>query len=86
MHSCQRGKVVCDEMVCPPTNCSTPVILEGECCPTCHSPDPGSAGCTLPGDAILHPAGSKWHPYIPPFGFSRCAVCTCQASIYRVSH
>ena len=23
----------------------------------------------------------RWHPYIPPFGFSRCAVCTCKVSV-----
>ena len=23
---------------------------------------------------------SRWHPYIPPFGFTRCAVCTCIVS------
>ena len=21
---------------------------------------------------------NRWHPYIPPFGFCRCAVCTCK--------
>ena len=27
---------------------------------------------------ILHDLNDRWHPYIPPFGFSRCAVCTCK--------
>lgn len=25
----------------------------------------------------MHLAGTKWHPYLPPFGFDRCSVCTC---------
>ena len=41
-------------------------------------------GCFLEGDQILHPPGSKWHPYIPPFGFSRCATCTCDPESMKV--
>jgi len=79
MCSCQRGSIKCESVVCPATNCSNPVIPEGECCPTCSvgSVD-SSQGCDFEGDNMFHPAGSKWHPYIPPFGFSRCAVCTCK--------
>ena len=79
--SCQRGKVQCDPMVCPPTNCSAPIIEEGACCPTCSGPGAGAKegrGCNFGGDSFFHPAGSRWHPYIPPFGFSRCAICTCK--------
>ena len=65
-------------MVCPPTNCSNPIIEEGACCPTCNSPRVDGRGCHFGGDSFFHPAGSRWHPYIPPFGFSRCAICTCK--------
>lgn len=90
MCSCQRGRLVCDPVVCPAVQCPNPVTLPGECCPTCQDESgglnatfaPGEAhsphGCFLEGDKKFHLAGSKWHPYIPPFGFSRCAVCTCQ--------
>ena len=76
--SCQRGKVDCEPIVCPPTNCSNPIIEEGSCCPTCTSPAEDGSGCHFGGDSFFHPAGSRWHPYIPPFGFSRCAICTCK--------
>ena len=29
---------------------------------------------------------NRWHPYIPPFGFSRCAVCTCKVRHIFYSH
>lgn len=82
--SCQRGKVKCEPIVCPPTNCSNPIIEEGACCPTCNSPAVDGRGCNFGGDSFFHPAGSKWHPYIPPFGFSRCAICTCKESSLTV--
>uniref|UniRef100_A0A147BGT3 Putative chordin n=3 Tax=Ixodes ricinus TaxID=34613 RepID=A0A147BGT3_IXORI len=91
MCSCQRGRLVCDPVVCPVVQCANPVTLPGECCPTCQDETGGlnasyapsgearsPHGCFLEGDKKFHMAGSKWHPYIPPFGFSRCAVCTCQ--------
>ncbi|CAN8016245.1 unnamed protein product, partial [Ixodes persulcatus] len=91
MCSCQRGRLVCDPVVCPVVQCANPVTLPGECCPTCQDETGGlnasyapsgearsPHGCFLEGDKKFHLAGSKWHPYIPPFGFSRCAVCTCQ--------
>jgi len=84
MCSCQRGKVDCEPIVCPPTNCSNPIIEEGECCATCNSPSVDGRGCNFGGDSLFHPAGSKWHPYIPPFGFSRCAICTCKESSLTV--
>lgn len=93
MCSCQRGKVVCEAVLCPATNCSNPIILENECCPTCSSrvasnpaedDDPATRGCYFEGDKKFHPAGSKWHPYIPPWGFSRCALCTCKADTLTI--
>jgi len=33
--------------------------------------------CYYDGDKRWHPVGSTWHPYVPPFGYSKCATCTC---------
>ena len=79
-----RGKVVCEDILCPQVNCAKPFLSEGQCCPSCNTNNTvemGESGCLLEGDKIFHPAGSRWHPYIPPFGFSRCATCTCQVSL-----
>ncbi len=87
--------MVCDDMVCPEvaSNCSQLIILEGECCATCQDDllvddgddDIEATGCYFDkGDKKLHRAGTTWHPYIPPFGFSRCAICTCDASSREV--
>jgi len=84
MCSCQRGTVVCDVMVCPSTNCTDPVIPEGECCPTCTLRPSTGRGCSLGGNLRVYPEGSRWHPYIPPFGFIRCSVCTCQMHTLKV--
>ncbi len=78
-----RGTVVCDEVICPELTCEQPVILEGECCAACdlgqvRAEDPKR--CYFEGDKKYHTAGVKWHPYIPPFGFSRCATCTCNVN------
>ena len=84
--------MVCDEILCPTVTCEKPFLPEGECCPLCNTnittnaeetEDQGT-GCFLEGDQILHPPGSKWHPYIPPFGFSRCATCTCDPESLKV--
>jgi len=86
MCSCQRGLVNCESMVCPPTNCSDPIIPQGKCCATCSSStnmDSGR-GCLLGDNKRFHPVGSRWHPYIPPFGFSRCAICSCEEESLEV--
>ena len=81
--------MVCDEILCPEVTCEKPFLPQGECCPLCNLTstaaelDP-STGCFLEGDQVLHPPGSKWHPYIPPFGFSRCATCTCDPESMKV--
>ena len=108
-----RGKVVCDNILCPNPTCAQPFLPEGECCPICNNTvkaiQPGKkkewnwfdekkiyfyisrkklpnleiclffsgSGCHLEGDPVFHSPGSRWHPYIPPHGFSRCATCTC---------
>lgn len=82
-----RGKVVCDNILCPNPTCAQPFLPEGECCPICNNTvkaiQPGS-GCHLEGDPVFHSPGSRWHPYIPPHGFSRCATCTCLVDTLKV--
>jgi len=52
---------------------------EGECCPICaNATAPSSGGyCSFGVDAQRYSAGSRWHPYVPPHGFDRCATCEC---------
>ena len=68
--------------MCPNTTltCEQPIILEGECCPTCKAevPDGKTRGCVFDGDKKFHGAGTTWHPFVPPFGFNRCVTCICQ--------
>lgn len=45
MCSCQRGRVVCDPVVCPALQCgpwSTVIHSPGDCCPMCESKSPSS--------------------------------------------
>ena len=40
--------------------------------------------CFFDGDKKMHAVGTKWHPYLPPFGFDRCSLCTCLPRELRV--
>ena len=42
-------------------------------------------GCNLNSDTFYR-AGSIWHPYIAPFGFDKCTVCSCLVSLIIVSY
>ncbi|XP_014488740.1 PREDICTED: protein kinase C-binding protein NELL1-like isoform X2 [Dinoponera quadriceps] len=33
--SCVHGEIMCKPIPCAPTDCKNPVLLEGQCCPTC---------------------------------------------------
>ena len=81
-----RGRIVCNPVLCPNPKCDNPIIPEGECCASCLSSEvvQSEAGCYFEGDKKFHLAGTRWHPYIPPWGFSRCAVCTCGADTLKV--
>lgn len=37
-------------------------------------------GCFYEGDKRYYKIGTSWHPYVPPFGYSKCAICTCTVS------
>ena len=74
------GKVVCDDILCPTVDCSDPILPEGSCCPICNSEvSKSDQFCEASGDLARHQAGSRWHPYIPPFGFMPCVTCSCNA-------
>jgi chordin len=81
---------VCDAVICPKLECSQPVLMEGDCCGTCDADpvpdgeDGPRRGCVLDGDKKFRAAGSHWHPYIPPFGFSQCVTCTCQPDTLQI--
>ncbi|PRD37337.1 UNVERIFIED_CONTAM: sog [Trichonephila clavipes] len=91
MCSCQRGNVVCEKSVCPEPTCDNPITMLGVCCPFC--PGNSTVGehreaqrfCYFgQGDRKYHPAGSRWHPYVPPFGFSKCSLCFCEPKTLAV--
>ncbi|KAG8193954.1 hypothetical protein JTE90_011504 [Oedothorax gibbosus] len=91
MCSCQRGRVVCERSVCPEPVCDNPMTIPGECCPFCpgnstsESALRGQRLCFFDqGDKKYHVAGSRWHPYVPPFGFSMCSLCTCEPKTLTV--
>lgn len=31
----------------------------------------------------MHAPGTVWHPFVPPFGYIKCAVCTCKVRLYH---
>ena len=37
--------------------------------------------CFYPGDKRHYRAGTVWHPYIPPTGYSTCVTCTCDVRV-----
>ncbi|XP_053378679.1 chordin-like [Mercenaria mercenaria] len=86
---CNRGKVHCDRMICPPTSCKYPIKREDECCPVCNDDNDTekkhSGSCYFEGDKRWHLAGSYWHPFVPPFGYSKCAICNCVQSTLEVN-
>ncbi|CAB1348103.1 unnamed protein product, partial [Coregonus sp. 'balchen'] len=41
-------------------------------------------GCYFEGDQKMHAPGSTWHPFVPPFGYIKCALCTCKGATGEV--
>lgn len=82
---CQRGRVKCEQELCPKLSCINQTKV-GSCCPICTDQIESSnisisstKGCYFEGDKKFHIAGHRWHPYLPPFGFDKCSLCTCSA-------
>uniref|UniRef100_A0A8C8JEZ8 Chordin n=1 Tax=Oncorhynchus tshawytscha TaxID=74940 RepID=A0A8C8JEZ8_ONCTS len=40
--------------------------------------------CYFEGDQKMHAPGSTWHPFVPPFGYIKCALCTCKGATGEV--
>uniref|UniRef100_A0AAQ6A4W7 Chordin n=1 Tax=Amphiprion ocellaris TaxID=80972 RepID=A0AAQ6A4W7_AMPOC len=75
--SCQKRTVICDPVICPVLTCSRTIQPDDKCCPVCD-------GCYFEGDQKMHAPGTTWHPFVPPFGYIKCAVCTCKGSTGEV--
>ncbi|CAL1571210.1 unnamed protein product [Knipowitschia caucasica] len=94
--SCQKKTVICDPVICPILTCPKTVLLDGQCCPLCDDKkEPKDTkttdkaaenpeGCYFEGDQKMHAPGTTWHPFVPPFGYIKCAVCTCKGSTGEV--
>ncbi|XP_062900926.1 chordin [Mobula hypostoma] len=92
--SCQKRTVICDPIICLPLNCTDIVHVEDKCCPVCQDKTKAkdeketgidqAEGCYFDGDRKWHPAGTTWHPFVPPFGYVKCAVCTCKGATGEV--
>ncbi|XP_062567024.1 chordin-like [Saccostrea cucullata] len=83
--SCKNGNIHCHQVICPKLACNNQVRMDGECCPTCPetlTQDNGT--CYYPGDKRHYRAGTVWHPYIPPNGYSTCVTCTCDKNSLQV--
>uniref|UniRef100_A0A4W6BUH9 Chordin n=1 Tax=Lates calcarifer TaxID=8187 RepID=A0A4W6BUH9_LATCA len=93
--SCQKRTVICDPVICPVLTCSRTIQPEDKCCPICDgeiirdlitffSLYSSLSGCYFEGDQKMHAPGTTWHPFVPPFGYIKCAVCTCKGSTGEV--
>ncbi|CAL8359796.1 unnamed protein product [Merluccius merluccius] len=94
--SCQKRTVICDPVICPVLTCARTIQPEDKCCPVCDERkeptdttvpeklEEHTEGCYFEGDQKMHAPGTTWHPFVPPFGYIKCAVCTCKGSAGEV--
>uniref|UniRef100_A0AAQ5ZTM4 Chordin n=1 Tax=Amphiprion ocellaris TaxID=80972 RepID=A0AAQ5ZTM4_AMPOC len=84
--SCQKRTVICDPVICPVLTCSRTIQPDDKCCPVCDGKTVRDhpEGCYFEGDQKMHAPGTTWHPFVPPFGYIKCAVCTCKGSTGEV--
>ncbi|KAG1927791.1 chordin [Pimephales promelas] len=94
--SCQKKTVICDPVICPALSCPHTLQPEDQCCPVCDEKkeikettavekiEEDPEGCYFEGDQKMHAPGTTWHPFVPPFGYIKCAVCTCKGSTGEV--
>ncbi|XP_059369760.1 chordin-like [Carassius carassius] len=93
---CQKKTVICDPVICPVLSCPHTIQPEDQCCPICDKKkeskqmtavekvEEDPEGCFFEGDQKMHAPGTTWHPFVPPFGYIKCAVCTCKGSTGEV--
>ncbi|XP_061923916.1 chordin-like isoform X3 [Entelurus aequoreus] len=94
--SCQKRTVICDPVICPVLTCTRTIQPDDKCCPICderkepkdikalEKVEENPEGCYFEGDQKMHAPGTTWHPFVPPFGYIKCAVCTCKGSTGEV--
>ncbi|KAJ8367846.1 hypothetical protein SKAU_G00078740 [Synaphobranchus kaupii] len=94
--SCQKRTVICDPIICPVLTCTRTIQPEDRCCPLCDERKDSKdvkalekleehpEGCYFEGDQKMHAPGTTWHPFVPPFGYIKCAVCTCKGATGEV--
>ncbi|XP_076139095.1 chordin [Alosa pseudoharengus] len=94
--SCQKRTVICDPVICPVLSCPHTRQPEDKCCPVCDErkdlkdtrasvkAEEHPEGCYFEGDQKMHAPGTSWHPFVPPFGYIKCAVCTCKGATGEV--
>ncbi|XP_022082453.1 zonadhesin-like [Acanthaster planci] len=70
---CNMGEVMCGQpgAPCPPTDCPMPIVLEGDCCPTCRE-----GVCDYQNK--LYMDGERWKP-------TDCEQCQCDNGIVACS-
>ncbi|XP_048017310.1 chordin isoform X1 [Megalobrama amblycephala] len=95
--TCQKKTVICDPVICPALSCPHTIQPEDQCCPVCDAEkkenkettavekvEEDPEGCYFEGDQKMHAPGTTWHPFVPPFRYIKCAVCTCKGSTGEV--
>lgn len=81
MCMCTKGKIKCQDVICPKLQCEGATTLPGECCPACPRDNDLSASnqaCEL--NEQRYRIGLVWYPFLVPKGFDKCVTCTCQLS------
>ncbi|XP_066248106.1 dorsal-ventral patterning protein Sog isoform X2 [Euwallacea similis] len=86
---CQNGNPKCDMMPCAQSSCPAgkKITIEGECCPVCvnnsiPAREYNGQKCTLSGKSYL--PGTKFHPFMIPYGFDLCTECYCDPKDYEI--
>uniref|UniRef100_A0A915KNX9 Chordin n=1 Tax=Romanomermis culicivorax TaxID=13658 RepID=A0A915KNX9_ROMCU len=84
--NCNRGRISCEKTICPILNCdaTSTITIDGQCCPMCKSSFVNDTKVTTLNEKSCHWTdgqtyfiGETWHPYVAPFGFDKCALCSC---------
>ncbi len=70
---CKNGVVLCSDLICPVSNCTEPIKVEGTCCGTCPGAPIGEA-CEVEGMAYAN--GQQWRK-------NKCTVCSCDEGMVR---
>jgi hypothetical protein len=65
----------------PYLTCQSCSVLEKQPLPKHNGRNqPKTKGCFIDQGNKFYPSASVWHPYVEPFGYMKCVVCTCLVS------